>query len=149
MNTTKSNVIFSMTALAEASYTRFDGPEVGVTTEAKNALGESFQSTDLKGYFSASQANDFVKNWRLVAHQPNTATGFSGSVFERLNQTTGNGTGQYTLALRGTEELVLDLAVADIGQLVGNGAAFDQVIDLYNFVQRPTPGVKLFCAVPT
>gem|GEM_PF-6867522 len=38
MNTTKSNVIFSMTALAEASYTRFDGPEVGGTPRVRVKL---------------------------------------------------------------------------------------------------------------
>ena len=61
MNNTKSNILFNMTALAEASYTRFRGLAVGETTTAKGALRASLQSKKLKGYFKESQANDFFK----------------------------------------------------------------------------------------
>ncbi|MEO8384986.1 MAG: hypothetical protein ABI583_07085 [Betaproteobacteria bacterium] len=140
MNTTAK--FFDMTQLAEASYTRFRDVAVTSTIATEEDL---IDKVNRSGNFSAAQAADFVKNWRLVAHQANTGSGFSGSVFERLNPKTGAATGQYTFAFRGTEvgqQFGIDPAVADLGQLVANGAAFDQIIDLYNFVQRVTHADK-------
>ena len=136
MSTTST--LFDMTQLAEASYTRFSDAAVSNEDATKSQLQDS---VNRGGDFAAAQATDFVKNWRLVAHQANTPSGFSASVFERLDSMTGAPSGQYTFAFRGTEvseQLRVDLREADLTQLVLNGAATNQIIDLYNFVQRVT-----------
>jgi hypothetical protein len=51
---------------------------------------------------SDAQAADFVTHWRVVSQQPNTASGFSATVFEKLDAN-GQGTGQFTFAMRGSE----------------------------------------------
>ena len=53
---------------------------------------------------TATQADDFLTRFKIVSHLPNTATGFSGTLMERLNAQ-GNGTGEYTFAMRSTEYL--------------------------------------------
>ncbi|WP_156521221.1 hypothetical protein [Halothiobacillus diazotrophicus] len=52
--------------------------------------------------FSPTQAAEFVTQWRVVDHQPNTLTGLSATLFERLD-VSGGVTGEFTLAVRGTE----------------------------------------------
>src|SRR5882672_10008703 len=53
---------------------------------------------------TATQADDFLTRYRIVSHLPNTATGFSGTLMERLDAQ-GTGTGEYTFAMRSTEYL--------------------------------------------
>ena len=130
----QATTLFTLTQLAEVSYTRFQPGAIGDA----EGLRLNIQSASLGGFFSSSQAADFVRNWKLVAYQPNRASGFSASVFERLNPTNQIGTGQYTLALRGTEvgeQDSIDLVGADIAQLVAHAT--------------PRVRVKLLCAVPT
>jgi hypothetical protein len=89
--------------------------------------------------FSSAQALDYVNHWRVVDHQPNTTSGFSATLFEKLddNQT---GTGEYTLAFRGTEgvsDFGVDL-VEDIFCLSAQGIARHQAADLYRYYKRLT-----------
>lgn len=35
--------------------------------------------------FSETQATEFVSKWRVIDHQPNTPTGFSATLFERID----------------------------------------------------------------
>lgn len=84
--------------LSEASY--------AVLQTARNPDGtfsqDLVESALIASDFSESQAADFVSHWRVVAHQPNKSTGLSATVFERLDDV-GNGTGEFTLAVRGTD----------------------------------------------
>jgi Ca2+-binding RTX toxin-like protein len=98
-----------------------------------------------------TRANEFIKEWRVVAHKPNQASGFSGTVFERINPQPGEQ--RYVVAMRGTEGNVLaqvfpDLLQADISDLVGNGLAYKQIVDMYNWVQTliTPPGEPLMQA---
>jgi hypothetical protein len=36
--------------------------------------------------FSHEQAVDFVHKWKIVDHQPDTLSGFSATLFERINK---------------------------------------------------------------
>lgn len=46
--------------------------------------------------------------------------------------------GQYVLALRGTLQTGSDLAITDVGDIVHDGLAHHQIVDLYNFWQQIT-----------
>ncbi len=129
---------FKMSELSEASYANFqaaknpDGSfDVGKVQLALKNVDELDQG------FSESQAANFVKHWKVVSHQPNTASGFSATVFESLDNP-----GTCTLAIRGTErDFVFSGAndwltnVADIG---GDGIAIRQALELFNYYQELT-----------
>jgi len=86
--------------------------------------------------WSEAQATVFSTQHRVIHQQPNTATGFSATMFEKLNN--GVPTGQYVFAARGTEptaQFGRDLAV-DIGDLVLDGLAWSQIVDMYNYWKR-------------
>ena len=53
---------------------------------------------------SSRQAKAFSENWRVIDQQQNTDSGFSATVFERIDES-GNQTGEYTIAIRGSESL--------------------------------------------
>ena len=36
--------------------------------------------------FTETQATDFTTHWKVVAQKPNTTTGFSGTLFQCMNQ---------------------------------------------------------------
>ncbi len=99
---------------------------------------EALQSGVLEGDFSLTQATDFATHWEIVDHLPNTVSGFSGTVFRRRDSdpVTGLVAGDLVFALRGTEQVGLDLFQADFNELVNNGLAFRQIIDMYNYWQR-------------
>lgn len=83
------------------------------------------------GFFSQSQAKEFVRDWKVVRHTPNTQSGYSATLFESKKEA-----GSFFYAVRGTEVGLNDLVKADIGDIVGNGVAIDQVIDMYNDWKR-------------
>src|SRR5437868_7225609 len=122
--------MFQQAQLAEASYARFQN-----FTDPKDAL--------LAAGMSNAQATALLSQWRVVNHTPNTATGFSATLFERLDED-GNGTGEFNLAIRGSEfdNLLQDFR-ADAGDIFLDGVVLDQMVDLYNYWQRlsaPTTG---------
>lgn len=82
---------FKYAQLAQASYAPFDD----LTKTVQAAL-----TTPGKGDFAPTQADEFLKQYTLLSHQSNDAEGFSASVFK-------DASGEYTLAIRGTE---IDLA---------------------------------------
>ncbi len=71
MNTIQN--LFQQAELAEATYADFS-----LARPVKVALTD----TATGGGFSASQADDFIKHWRVVSQQPDTLTGFSATVFQ-------------------------------------------------------------------
>jgi len=130
MNAVKD--LFEQAQLAEAAYAKFwnaaTNSPITDPTLVKNAL----QDTANNGSFSATQAAEFVNNWRVVDHVPDLNSGFSATIFESLDNP-----GEYSLAIRGS--LLDDLAVdfrADVALIAYEGVATEQLIDLYNFWQR-------------
>jgi Ca2+-binding RTX toxin-like protein len=109
--------LFQQGQLAEAAYADFSNS--GVST--RQAL--------ISSGFSSSQATVFLEEWTLIDHVPDTINGFSATVFQ-------NKAGAYTLAIRGSTDLV-DFA-ADAALIVVDGVAVRQLVDLYNFWQRVT-----------
>ncbi len=88
------NNLLDSAMLSEAAYADLAGNTAPkVIKEALKAEG-----------FSPTQAAEFVTQWRVVDHQPNTLTGLSATLFERLDAS-GNGTGEFTLAVRGTQRV--------------------------------------------
>ena len=129
--------VFNQALLSEASYAL-----LGDITS-----NQSYIDALVAEGFSKAQAEDFVTHWRVADHQPNTADGFSATLFEALDAS-GKGTGKYSLAIRGTEALkdpINDLASADITDIGANGIAISQAIDLFNYYQRLTalPGTGI------
>lgn len=63
--------------------------------------------------FTETQATDFLANWEVVAQQPNTETGFSGTLFRQRqdDSVTGAKVGDLVMSFRSTE--FLDDAVRD------------------------------------
>ncbi|SMF01503.1 hypothetical protein [Pseudogulbenkiania subflava] len=123
MNTNFS-FIADMAELAEASYANL----AKYTDEAVQAALQDSDS-DFKMTFSATQAAEFVEKWSVLNHLPNTpSSDFSATLFRSKSGA------DYVLALRGTAG-GNDLQ-ADGGDIVLDGAATDQIIDLYNYVRR-------------
>ncbi len=125
--------------LRNLSYADFKGIDIKDSAQVKTAL--------ITEGFSQAQAADFVTHWRVADHQPNTADGFSATLFEALDAS-GQGTGKFSLAIRGTEALkdpINDLASADIADIGADGIAISQSIDLFNYYQRLTaaPGAGI------
>lgn len=127
---TEANKLFEFAELAEASYADFANfsPKAALTTN-----GSSFSNT---------QAEDFLNHWRIFHHQPDTTLGFSATLFERIDDNPFDGfqSGQYVYAIRGTDGLLTDLAVTDAGDIVTDGLALDQIVDMYNDWQRINAG---------
>jgi hypothetical protein len=57
--------------------------------------------------FTTAQAAEFAADWKVVEHKSNTATGFSGTLFECLRTDVARGLyqGELCLSLRSTEFL--------------------------------------------
>jgi hypothetical protein len=131
--------LFDMASLAEAAYADFNDSNGGVLI-AEQVIVNRLKAKD----WSETQAKEFAKHYRVVHQQPNTTSGFSATLFERLSDTRAP-TGEYVLATRGTETgvqtsvfpLGMDLS-ADIGDLVADGLAWGQIVDLYNYWKRLT-----------
>jgi len=68
--------LFQQAQLAEAAYAKFSS-----FANPKDAL------IDIK--FSDVQASDFVNNWRVADQLSNPSTGFSATVFEKLERKNG------------------------------------------------------------
>ena len=131
--------IYQQAQLAEAAYANFviGSGLIATRDELKTALEAEGMST--------AQATEFITHWKVVDQYTATAwggltdgSGFSATVFEKLDAN-GNGTGQYSFAARGTQvglwpPTTADLS-ADIGDIVADGIALDQVVDMYNYWQ--------------
>jgi hypothetical protein len=75
---TETTKLFELAQLAEASYAFLEN--VGDSKiNLKNALVALDDNGDYK--FSPTQAAEFADNWRVVSHQPNTASGFASGIF--------------------------------------------------------------------
>jgi len=127
--------LFQQAQLAQAAYADLTGT-AGNQTALITRLDVANKDT-YNGTFSQSQATEFVKHWRVVSHQPDTSSGFSATLFERLDSDQ-QPTGQYTLAIRGSSEPA-DWT-ADFFDLALGGVAYGQVQSMVNYVLRLQAG---------
>nr|WP_320113867.1 hypothetical protein [uncultured Desulfuromonas sp.] len=120
---------YDFAALAEASYVLFDQAIDFSDVAIKAALQPK---AGFNGNFSATQAADFVDHWEVVSHQGSTENGFSATLFKNKE------TGEYVYACRGTEpsQLIEDLIITDIADIVTDGLAIKQIVDMYNNWQQ-------------
>ena len=129
--------LFDMASLSEAAYA--DLFQNGATITATSVV----QARLVAAGWSVTQAEELATHYRVIGQQLNTDTGYSATLFERLGDG-GVPTGEYVFAQRGTEPLVqvsplapvgLDIAV-DVGDLVADGLAWSQIVDMYNYWKR-------------
>ena len=85
--------LFILTELAEASYADLQGVVEGIKI-FENQLQKDYEGKN--NLLSPSQATDLASKWAVAAHQPDTASDFSATLFRSLD-----GAG-YVLACRGT-----------------------------------------------
>ncbi len=121
--------------LAEVSYadlTDATGSPLAKGSEAyKNALKKSnFAKADDDGQITLLKDNwSVVANWKDRTDE----TSFSATLFQGTEKS--GESGQYVLAFKGSKE-PKDFFVADLGDIVLDGFALKQSIDLINFRQR-------------
>lgn len=139
--TNKYDDIFNYAALARSSYAdlskirkkddfekiksaikEYDGSEKFARQIASkyNVLAHWKDRDPNKHPFSYDEFNDSRKN---------PESGFSGTLFR------DKGTQEYVMAFKGTDG-PKDLWITDVADIVSNGAAHNQIIDMYNFWQQ-------------
>ena len=130
MNTIQN--LFQQAQLAEAAYANLAGMNISTTAQA---IKDALTDPDLGGGFSTAQASAFVTHWRVVDQYTASGlfgitdgSGFSATVFESIDNP-----GQYSIAMRGTAGAT-DL-MADAGDVLTDGLALDQIVDMYNYWQ--------------
>ena len=85
--------------------------------------------------FTATQADDFLADWVVVAQRPNTLTGFSGTLFrcKRTDEARGLKEGELVLSMRSTEfidDAVRDSASTNTLEVHDTGWAWGQISDM-------------------
>lgn len=93
------------------------------------------QGNDHASKMTAAQAAQFASEWSVVSHQPNTATGFSATLFRCLvdDPSRGMTVGQYVLCFRSTEfvdDNARDGKATDEMEISQGGWAFGQIADM-------------------
>ncbi|MBK6729026.1 MAG: hypothetical protein IPG63_17760 [Xanthomonadales bacterium] len=124
--------LFNIASIADASYVEFNFD--GVPHGYGLGIFALRQQLVDSGRFTESQAQAFAEEWEVLSQYSNESllrgTGFSGALFRnRLHPEI------VVFGLRGTQDL-LDLVMADGVQLVGEGLAHDQAMDMYNYWMR-------------
>ena len=119
---------YDLASLAEASYVLFD--KIPNSNYSSENLLSALQDNAREGHFSATQAADFIEKWEVVSHQKNTESGFFATLFKNKK------TGEFFYANRGTEQFIDDLVITDGGDIVYDGLAIQQIVDMYNDWQR-------------
>ncbi|WP_430009827.1 putative Ig domain-containing protein [Methylophaga lonarensis] len=96
---------FDHAILAQAAYADFK-PAIAVIEvnqeEYKEMVREALRAVN----FTETSAEKFLNDWQIKAHQPNTLSGLSATLFEHRQ------TGEQVLAVRGTDPLSQDLFTA-------------------------------------
>ncbi len=113
-----SKELFENSTLSQAAYAFMPS---SITGEQRSTLVSNV------GNFTDEQFDDFAARYPLVITQvTDPVTGFSATVFKDTTSSTGN----LTIAFRGTEVGPLDIGSDFV--LATDGAAFDQIISMYN-----------------
>lgn len=81
------------------------------------------------------QAEKFVTEWKVISHQPNTATGFSATLFECLvdDPARGMSVGKLVISIRSTEfieDSTRDSKATNELEIRQTGWAFGQIADM-------------------
>ncbi|WP_269633617.1 hypothetical protein [Pelomonas sp. BJYL3] len=85
---------------------------------------------------TTEQAKQFALEWKVVSHQPNTATGFSGTLFQYMGETDpvrGLQAGQFVVSFRSTEfieDYARDCAATNDLEVKTLGWAIGQISDM-------------------
>jgi hypothetical protein len=139
----EANIIAKFAQMAEASYANFSAAEQpdgsyqidDVNTALQRIGTEDNKPDDPEKGFSLAQAELLTDKWEVVHHQPNTDSGFSATLFK----STDPGSPQpYVLAIRGTEPGMQDLVITDGSDIVVDGLAIDQIVDMWNYWKQLT-----------
>lgn len=142
-----SKNIFDYMHIAEAAYGNFFGDNNTLITD--NVEIKKLLAKLRMGGKDSTQINLFIQNWNVLAHWKDRAegiggiadgvlrneSGFSGTLFQGKENT--DLAGKYVLGLKGTAGIT-DLAVTDGADIVLDGLATDQIVDMYNFWQQIT-----------
>ena len=117
--------------LSEASYADYWGEKHKLVFTASEDVNRQLVLSN----FSEQQAADFKTHWRVVDHLPNQDSGFSATLFQRIDNDPESGlkAGDYVFANRGTEPLTVDLIIVDSLGIVLRGKAGQQIADMYRY----------------
>ena len=128
--------LFEQTQLAEAAYASFKG-KIGNNMAD---VGVALQDKDGGSEFSQTQAEEFLKHWRIADQYATGGTGedpfwtnkkgsgFSATLFESLDRP-----GEYTFAIRGS--IGANDFKADLDLIANSGIAAVQIVDMVNYWQ--------------
>jgi len=129
---------FTQAILAEAAYANLIDPQTGLPYSSTTAIKTALQDAQNNMFFSDAQVADFLNTWDIVQQQPDTISGFSATLLKNRK------TGAYSYAIRGTAGGT-DIA-ADVGDIVLDGLAMDQIVDMYNhWMKLLTPLLFTIC----
>lgn len=89
--------------------------------------------------FTETQAKEFMENWEIVSHLPNTTTGFSGTLFKAKKPIVeaGIAEGDLVISFRSTEfidDAVRDNRATNTFEIKEKGWAFGQISDMEKWV---------------
>ena len=122
---TFANVQMAAEAVFPASFTQ------GLIPAAELVEGNNRSSR-----FTPAQTTQFVREWKVVAHQANASTGFSGTLFEYTGDpdpARGLVPGQLVMSFRSTEfvdDAVRDNQATNSMEVKEFGWAFGQIADM-------------------
>lgn len=131
-----TTTLYQQALLAEVAYADF---ATAINSDGSFDSGKTKTALIAKG-LSPVQADEFTTNWKVISHQPDTDSGFSATLFQRItaDPIAGYKIGDYSYAVRGTAGLT-DLA-EDISNIAQDGLALEQIVDLYNdWIRITTP----------
>lgn len=126
--------------LAEASYSEFSSADTNGSNnydpeEVSKILGakgknENFAKLVTDNYTVEAHFEDH--NWIGLSDE----TSFSGTLFK--GKAGADNAGKYVIAMKGTLELGSDGLGADLGDMVVDGLAHNQIVSMFNFWQQIT-----------
>ena len=124
----ESERISDFSQLAEIAYATFEGTG-GLSKDlfelSDDDINRGIRDPDLR--VSNAQQSRFRNDWSVPYYRPDQPHGFSATLLRSKADATN-----FVLAIRGTQGLI-DLFGADVGDIVADGIALDQVVELYNF----------------
>ena len=139
MSTNNNRLLADYFNLAEASYADFSKARIGTEYNEKNARNTMIEDERKGGAEQPKSLADLVLgNYKIVAHWKDrkNESSFSGTLFKGKGEKGVSNPDKYVLALKGTLE-TKDLST-DGGDIVLDGLAHHQIVDLYNFWQQIT-----------
>lgn len=129
-----TTTLYQQALLSEAAYADLEN----INTQ------DEYEAALIASGLSPAQVDEFITNWRVISHQPNTDSGFSATLFQRITADliAGYKIGDFSYAVRGTEFAWNDFVDLneDIGNIVQDDLALEQIVDLYNdWIRITTP----------